>query len=88
MTETALNQLEKIGYWMAGAATAIPDWQSECSDMREFLHALVDSYLDDGGEMSAELTNKSFPQVFDDLCREASEKSETYPHAIAVQEGS
>lgn len=81
MSETALKQLEGIGFWMAGAATAIDEWKTESDDVRHMLHGLVDDYLDNGGELSSALTSGSIDQVWDDMAKEARE-SDLYPHAV------
>ena len=84
MSDTALKQLEGIGFWMAGAATAVDEWKHESDDVRHMLHGLVDDFLDNGGELSSALTSDSLDQVWDDMAREAQE-SDLYPHANKEQ---
>ncbi len=67
MDKCPLEQLQSCGFWMAGAVVAIPDWEAESADMREMLHAALDDFLDNGGDLSAALTDDSLPQVMDSM---------------------
>lgn len=80
--ETPLTQVLNIGAWMVGSMTAITDWENESDDMREMLHSLVDYYLDEGGDLSNLITDKSLPQVMDQIRHEAAQDPETYPYAL------
>lgn len=85
MAETALKQIEYMGFWLAGAATAINDWKYESDDIRHMLHGLVDHFLDDGDECSSALTAKPFGEVWDDMVAEAHERG-SYPEAFKEQD--
>lgn len=63
--ETALEQIETVGPWMAGFITTIEDPLYEEMNIRELLHYTLDCYLD--SSEANKLTKKPTPEVWAEI---------------------